>query len=93
MSTRDEGKRYRGAVARRSDPAQGAVAIDYGSGNQTLATESRGVYIGTAGHLKVDMADGTTAVTFSNLAAGTVYPFAITKIYQSGSTAAGVVLL
>jgi hypothetical protein len=93
MGTRDEGKRFRGAVGRRSDPAQGAVAISYGGGNQTLATESRGVYIGTAGHLVVDMADGTTSVTFSNLAAGTIYPLAITKIYQAGSTAAGVVLL
>jgi hypothetical protein len=92
MGTRDEGKRYRGSVARRSDPATGAVAIDYSGGNQTLSTEARGVYVGTAGHLKVDMADGTT-VTFSNLAAGNIYPIAITKIYQTGSTAAGLVLL
>lgn len=92
MGTRDEGKRYRGAVARRSDPATGAVAISYGSGDQTFSTESRGVYIGTAGNLKVDMADGTT-VTFSNLAAGSIYAIAITKVYQTGSTAAGLVLL
>jgi hypothetical protein len=39
------------------------------------------------------MADGsTTAVTFSNLAAGVVYPICVTKIYQTGSTAAGLVL-
>lgn len=93
MGTRDEGKRYRSSVARRSDPAQGAVAIDYSGGDQVLATESRGIYIDTAGNLKVDMADGTT-VTFENLAAGTIYPIAITKIYQTGSTtAAGLVLL
>lgn len=92
MGTRLEPKRFRGAAAKRSDPAQGAVAIDYSGGNQTLTTESRGVYIGTAGHLKVDMADGTT-VTFSNLAAGTIYPLAFKKIYQTGSTAAGLVLL
>ena len=93
MATADEYKRFRGAKAQRSDPAQGAVAISYGGGNQTLSTESRGVYISSQGHLKVDMADGTTAVTFSNLAAGVIYPIAITKIYQSGSTAAGLVLL
>ncbi len=82
-----------GSVPRASEPV-GAIAIDYSTGDQVLTGYSRparGVYIGTAGHLKVDMADGTT-VTFSNLAAGNDYPRAITKIYQSGSTAAGVVL-
>jgi hypothetical protein len=93
MATWDEGPRFAGAKAQRSDPAVGAVAINYGSGDQTLPTQSRAIYIGTAGTLKVDMADGST-VTFSNLAAGTIYPIAITKIYQTGSTtAAGLVLL
>ena len=92
MSTRNESKRFRGADARRSDPADGALAIDYSGGNQTLTTQSRGIYIGTAGNLKVDMGDGTT-VTFSNLVAGTIYPLAVKKIYQTGSTAAGLVLL
>lgn len=86
-------KRLRSEKPSGSDPATGAVAINYAGGNQTLATCSRGVYIGTAGHLKVDMVDGQTEITFSNLAAGQIYPFAITKIYQVGSTAAGVVLL
>jgi hypothetical protein len=74
------------------DPAYGAVTIDYSGGDQTLTQYARGVYIGTAGNLKVDLLDGSTA-TFSNLVAGTVYPFTIKKIYQTGSTAAGVVLL
>jgi len=72
-------------------PYIGAVAISYGGGNQELSGVPRGVYIGTAGHLKVDMANGTTE-TFSNLAAGQTYEIAITKIYQTGSTAAGLVL-
>lgn len=74
------------------DPAVGGVAIDYSGGNQVLATTGRGIYIGTAGHLAVVMHDGS-AVTFSNLTAGTVYPFAVKQITQAGSTAAGVVLL
>lgn len=81
------------APQRASDPVVGAVAISYGGGDQTFTQNPRGVYIGTAGHLKVDLIDGSTAITFSNLAAGQIYPFAITKIYQSGSTAAGVALL
>lgn len=87
QNPRLEGTRLRG-----DDPFTGAVAINYGSGNQVLATESRGVYIGTAGHLAVIMRDGSE-VTFSNLAAGQVYWFAIRTIKQSGSTAAGVALL
>jgi hypothetical protein len=74
-----------------SSPAIGAVAIDYAGADQTLSGVPRGVYIGTAGHLKVDLANGTTA-TFSNLVAGATYSIAITKIYQTGSTAAGLVL-
>lgn len=78
-------------AAQQNDPAIGAIAIDYSGGNQDIAVPARGVYIGTAGNLKVDMANGTT-VTFANLAAGQVYPFAVVKIYQTGSTAAGHVL-
>lgn len=79
------------AVVSQSDPPYDAYAIDYSGGNQTLTGRVRGVYVGTSGHLKVDMAGGT-AVTFSNLPVG-FHPMNITKIYQTGSTAAGLVLL
>lgn len=82
----------RRAVVHDSDPAIGAIAIDYASGDQEITVAARGVYIATAGALKVDMANGST-VTFSSMAAGTIYPIAITKIYQTGSTAAGLVLV
>jgi hypothetical protein len=84
--------RLEGAPLRASDPAVGGVAINYSGGNQVLAVEGRGVYIGTTGHLAVIMRNGSE-VTFSNLAAGQVYWFAIHTIKQTGSTAAGVVLL
>lgn len=74
------------------DAAIGAVAISYGGGDQEFTRAVRGIYIGTAGNLKVDMADGTLGVTFSNLAAGSVYALKVTKIYQTGSTAAGLAL-
>lgn len=72
-------------------PPVGVVAISYGGGDQTITVNARGVYIGTAGHLAVVMVDGTTG-TFSNLAAGTIYPMRIKQITQSGSTAAGLIL-
>lgn len=65
--------------------------ISYGGGDQSLSPPSRAIYIGTTGALKVDLIDGGT-VTFANMAAGTVYWVSVTKIYQSGSTAAGQIL-
>ncbi len=73
------------------DPAGGAVAISYGGGDQTITVPSRAVYVSTAGDLKVDMLDGTT-VTFTGLLVGMIYPIRFTKIYQTGSTATGLVL-
>lgn len=74
------------------DAAIGAIAIDYSGADQEFTRAVRGIYVGTAGNLKVDMADGTSGVTFSNLAAGSIYALKVTKIYQTGSTAAGLAL-
>ena len=72
-------------------PAIGCLLINYTS-DQTWTGVARGIYLTTAGTLKVDFANGTTA-TLSALAAGTIYSLAITKIYQTGSaTAAGYIL-
>ncbi len=68
-----------------------------GTADVDLVTVSRAVYIGTAGTLKVDMVgiDGQTGatVTFNGCLAGTVLPICIKKIYDTGTTAAGVILL
>jgi hypothetical protein len=74
---------------RQSDPPVGAVAINYAAGDQVLTVPARGVYVATTGDLKVDMADGTT-VTWASLPVGR-HPMYVTKIYQTGSTAAGLV--
>lgn len=78
---------------RRDEAAyDGGVTIDYSGGDQDLAVYSRAVQIGTAGHLAVDFVRGGTNVVLSNLPLG-IHRLAIKKIYQTGSTAAGVVLL
>ena len=77
-------------VVNQSDPAIGVVAIT--GSDQSFSKRVRGVYVGTTGTLACTMADGTTAA-FAGLLAGVVYPFCITKIYDVGTTAAGVVLL
>lgn len=73
------------------DPPVGAIVIDYSAGDQELNVPARRVYISATGDLKVDMADGTT-VTFEDLAAGIQHEMCIAKIYQTGSTATGLVL-
>ncbi len=83
---------YSPRPTQQCDPAVGAVAISYGGGDQDLAAYNiRGIHCSTAGTIKVDMVDGTSGITFT-LVAGGVYPYRITKIYQSGSTMAGVVV-
>lgn len=83
--------RLSGAQWTPDDPYVGAVAINYAGGDQVLTTYGRGIYVSTTGALKVDFVDGST-VTLSALPVG-VYRFCVKKIYQTGSTAAGVVLL
>lgn len=73
-----------------SVPYVDAEAISYGGGDQTISPCSRAVNINVAGTtLKVDMTSGAT-VTLT-LPAG-VTEICITKIYQTGSNAAGHVL-
>jgi hypothetical protein len=76
-----------------SESARDATAISVGGGDQTLSVAARGVYIGTAGNLVVRLVDATADTTFSNLSAGSYYPFAIAIVRQTGTTAAGVLLL
>lgn len=83
------------APPRANDPAKDAVEFA-GTSDLTLATHSRAVYIGTTGTLKVDMIglDGQTgaAVTFAGLPAGAILYICVSKIYDAGTTASGVVL-
>lgn len=73
-----------------TSPAENAVAIDY-SGGDVSGFRSRALLIGGAGNLKVDMVGLGTGVTLACPAG--LLPVAIKKVYQSGSTATGVVAL
>ncbi len=85
-------QRMSGPYAAPDDPYVGGVAIDYSGGNQVLATNARGLYVGGAGNLVLVMIDGTT-VTFTGLLVGTTYEFAFKQINQTGSTATNCVAL
>lgn len=73
-----------------SGPATEAFVITPDDDND-LATETRGIYIGGAGDLTVDMGDNGTNITFVGLMAGVLYPFCVQKVYATGTTATGIV--
>jgi hypothetical protein len=73
-------------------PASGAAAVTP-SNSTDLSTFSRGLYIGGAGNITVDMVGGQTGVLFSNLVAGSVYPLRVSRVYATGTTATGIVAL
>lgn len=53
---------------------------------------SRGLYVGGAGNIVVDMAYGTT-ITFVGVQAGTVLPLQVTRVYSTNTTATNIVAL
>lgn len=52
---------------------------------------TRGIYIGGAGNITVDMADGGPSVTFVSPATGYPLPFQVTRVYATGTTATSIV--
>jgi hypothetical protein len=53
--------------------------------------ETKALYIGTSGDLKVDMADGST-VTFSSIGVG-FHELSVKRVYATGTTATNIVAL
>jgi hypothetical protein len=56
----------------------------------TTFTATRGLYVGAGGDVKVDTAEAV-GVTFRNALSGAVLPVAVTRVYATGTTAAGLV--
>lgn len=103
QTTADTANKARGrqtyvAVTRRrqarvsSESARDETPINVGGGDQVLSNVGRGVYISGSGNLVCRLEDASADSTFSNLAAGQVYPFAVAIIRQTGTTATGNVL-
>lgn len=71
-----------------------AVSVDSGgavSSDVTLVEKM--LYIGVAGNVKVDAADLGTGVVFVAVAAGSILPVKVNKIYAAGTTAQDIVAL
>ena len=57
------------------------------------AQPTRGLYVGTAGNITVDMADGGSPILFVGVQGGTLLPLQVTRVYATGTTATNIVAL
>lgn len=69
-----------------------AIPVSGSSGSIHLTTVSRGIYIGTSGDLRVRTLGGQD-VLFTGVVGGTLLPIRITEVFNSGTTASGLVSL
>jgi len=74
-----------------NDPYTNAVAVTPHDTND-LTYVTRGVYVGGAGTLKVNMQDSGT-VTFTGVPVGTLLPIRATRVYSTGTTASTILAL
>ena len=76
--------------------ATGAIAVDLSTQDATFTVELgkgvRGIYVGGAGNLTVQMKDKST-VTLNNVVAGTVYPLQVIKVIRATTTATNLIAL
>ena len=79
-------------VSQKGSKATNAVAITPDDANDLATTPTEGLYIGVTGDVKVDMIDGST-VTFTALKGGIVYPYSVSRVYATGTTATDIVAL
>jgi hypothetical protein len=60
--------------------------------DSTTYSPTKAIWVGTAGDLAVIMADDDSAVTFEDVAAGSLLPFSVTKVMSTNTTASGIVV-
>ena len=66
--------------------ATDATSITPSDSTDLAGGATKGLYIGGAGNVKVDMADGTT-ITFTALSAGIIHPISAKRVYVTDTTA------
>lgn len=70
---------------------RGGVAVT--PSDTTLLAPTRGLYIGGAGNVTVDFADGTTGILFTAPPVGTLLPISVIRVKATGTTATAIVAL
>lgn len=79
------------ANTRGTIPGEGAAAVTPNDSTD-LTVIARALYIGGAGDVKIDAADGST-VTFSGVFAGSILPVRAARVYSTGTTATNIVAI
>jgi fructose-1,6-bisphosphatase len=73
-----------------ADSYRGGVAVT--PSDSTVLATTRGLYMGGAGNVTVDFADGTSAV-LTAVIVGTIYPISIIRVKATGTTATAIVAI
>lgn len=69
-----------------------ALAVSPSDGSDLSGEPYFAVWVGTGGNLRVDMADGGSAVTLNNCASGQLIPIMVERIYSTGTTASNIIV-
>lgn len=70
-------------------PVENAFSITPDDDND-LADDTRGLYVGVSGDVKLTLVGGTT-VTLKALAAGVVHPLRVKRVHDTDTTATDIV--
>jgi hypothetical protein len=74
------------------DFIQSAATVTPSDTVDLTASPSHGLYVGVAGDVKAILSDGSNVV-FKALSAGIVYPFSVSRVYATGTTATNILAL
>jgi hypothetical protein len=75
-----------------SDPGASGFAV-VPSNTDDLVRQTRGLYVGGAGDVKVDLADDGEELVFKNVPAGTTLPIQVKKVWATGTSATYIIAL
>lgn len=70
--------------------ASGAVAVTPSDGADLARGTTKGLYIGGAGNVVVNLSNGDT-VTLTAIQVGVIHPISVKRVWATGTTATGIV--
>lgn len=73
-------------------PAKNAAAVTPNDSTD-LTNAARGLYIGGAGNVVVDMVGTGSTITFTGVVAGTILPIRVSRVRSTSTTATDIVAL
>ena len=74
-----------------TSPVENSLAVTPNDGTD-LSTTTRALWVGVAGDINIDTKGGGT-VTLKNVAAGSLLPFRVSRVWATGTTATDIVAL